>query len=103
MSMPTAKELQPGPGPAPLENATNVLANLIQENLHLAFLLETTLTSFREEPQGDATPLQDTIAEYPLLKDRIDKLIDALATANGQLKDILDRCRDALGNIKITM
>jgi hypothetical protein len=103
MPMPLAKELQSVPGPASLEIATNILADLIQKNLHLAFLLESTLTSLQEEPQEDATSLQDTIAGYPLLKDRIDKLIDALATANIQLKDILDRCRDALGNVKITM
>jgi hypothetical protein len=103
MPMLTAKELQSVPGPASLETATNILADLIQKNLHLAFLLESTLTSLQEEPQEDATSLQDTIAEYPLLKDRIDTLIDALATANIQLKDILDRCRDALGNVKIAM
>jgi hypothetical protein len=103
MPMPTAKELQPFPGSASLETATNILADLIQKNLHLAFLLESTLTSLQEEPQKDATSLQDTIAKYPLLKDRIDTLIDALATANIQLKDILDRCRDALGNVKIAM
>lgn len=103
MPMLSAKELQSVPGPASLETATNILADLIQKNLHLAFLLESTLTSLQEEPQKDATPLQETIAEYPLLKDRLDTLIDALATANIQLKDILDRCRDALGNVKITM
>lgn len=103
MPMLTAKELQSVPGPASLETATNILADLIQKNLHLAFLLESTLTSLQEEPQEDATSLQDTIAEYPRLKDRLDTLIEALATANIQLKDILDRCRDALGNVKITM